>query len=372
MFSPAVGAAWPWVLAAAVVLIASLALIRLLPAELVARGWPQTGLFIGDAAAATLILSLTGSRAQLYLIYLLIVFGSALTRSLAQRWVVAAVTIGLYLTLGRLEASGWPIRSQFWLQGLFLAVSAVLMTLLAQDSRQAEEDQRRRYEERLISVGRLATLGRVAGEVAHQIKGPLTTISVDAEVLSHRLAADAAALKDLREIRDEVERCKTILKSLLDLGRIEEMDVAEFDLRRPLRAAIKSLRTQARHRGVRAEIAAMPSPLAVRGDESLLQQALAAILQNALEAVGEGGRVSVRAGREKGQVRIVVEDDGVGISPENLEKIFEPFFTTKPAEGSGLGLSAALRIAAKHGGGVEAESEGLGRGARVTLSIPAA
>jgi signal transduction histidine kinase len=116
----------------------------------------------------------------------------------------------------------------------------------------------------------------------------------------------------------------------------------------------------------------MTAPMRARGDATLLREAVAALLQNAIEASPEGGAVKVSASTRGGFHRILVSDDGEGISPENLERIFEPFFTTKKGEGSGLGLSAALRIAAKHGGSVEAESAGPGRGARFTLLIPAA
>ncbi|NNN04761.1 MAG: hypothetical protein HKL90_02555 [Elusimicrobia bacterium] len=359
-----------WAMAA--ILASSLALIQALPDAAFAQGWLQAGLFVGDALAATLTLNLTRTRTDLYLIYLLIVFGSALTRGPRQRLAVAAVTIALYLISGWNASAGWPVQSEFWLRALFLAVSSALMTLLARDSRQAEDEQKRRYEDRLSAVGRLATLGRVAGEVAHRIKGPLTTISVDAEVLAQRLSGDAAALKELREIRDEVERCKSILKDLLDLGRIEEMAVAPLDLRRPVRAALKSLQTQARRRRVKVASSGLSEPLPVRGDEPLLQEAVAALLQNALEAVGNGGSVRVEVSSAAGRRRVRVIDDGVGISLEDLGRIFEPFFTKKKIEGSGLGLSAALRIAAKHGGSVEAESDGPGRGACVTLILPAA
>jgi signal transduction histidine kinase len=353
------------------VLGGSLVLIQILSEAVLARWWFQAALFIGDGLAATVILSLTRTQADLYLIYLLIVFGSALTRSANQRLAVAGVTIALYLLSGWHSSSGWPTHSQFWLRALFLAVSSALLAVLARDSRQAQDEQRRRYEDRMIQVGRLATLGRVAGEVAHRIKGPLTTISVDAEVLAHRHAGDDRTIKELNEIRDEVERCKQILKDLLDLGRIEEMAVSPFDLRRPVRAALKSLVTQARRRRVRVASTGLDAPLQVRGDESLLQEAVAALLQNAIEAVRDGGRVRVEASSSGGAHRVSVVDDGAGIPPDELERVFEPFFTTKK-DGSGLGLSAALRIAAKHGGSVDVESEGPRRGARFTLVVPAA
>lgn len=350
----------------------SLVVLRLTTEETLSQWWFQAGLFVGDALVATATLSWT-SRANVYLIYLLLVFGSALTRSAKHRLFVAVSALALYFVSGWGRGVGdWPVDPEFWLRAMFLAVSAALMTVLARDTRQAQDEQRRLYEERMVQVGRLATLGRVAGEVAHRIKGPLTTIAVDAEVMAHRLAKDPEALRDLKEISAEVEKCKQILKDLLDLGRIEEMDVAPLDLRDPVRRAMKALVSQARRRGVALTASGLTKAMPVKGDAILLQEAVAAVLQNALEAVAEGGHVAVRAVPGIGLHRVVVIDDGAGISPAQRERIFEPFYTTKKGQGNGLGLSAALRIAAKHGGNVTADSAGPGRGARFTLSVPAA
>lgn len=352
-------------------LVGSAALLRLVPDRVLTLWWFHALLFVGDVAAAILILGWTGSQAELFLIYLLIVFGSALTRSSRQHLVVAAATLALYLVSGWRPVTGWPHSPEFWLRAVFLAVSSVLMTILGRDSRQAQEEQRHRYEERLVQVGRLATLGRVAGEVAHRIKGPLTTIAVNAEVLAHRRGVDKAALKELAEIGAEVSKCKAILKDLLDLGRIEEMDVAELDLRAPLRAALKSIEAQVRRRSVRLAKEGLEGALRVRGDGALLQEAVLALLQNAVEAVPDGGSVSLRVSTAGDFRRVEVRDDGAGISSEDVERIFEPFFTTKKDSGSGLGLSAALRIAAKHGGTLTAQSDGPGRGSCFALLIPA-
>lgn len=364
--------AWEAFAVLGVLLMSSLVYIQLASDETLARWWFQAGLFVGDAVAATAMLRWLRPTGEVFLPYLLIVFGSALTRSARQRLAFASVAVILYLIMGWHLTTGWSHQADYWLRVVFLAVSAALMTVLASDTRQAQDEQRRRYEERMVQVGRLATLGRVAGEVAHRIKGPLTTIAVDAEVLAHRLSHDKAAIKELSEIGAEVERCKRILKDLLDLGRIEEMDVAPLDLRDTVRDALKSLATQARRKNVSLSSSVPDAAMRVRGDATLLREALAALLQNAVEAVSEGGSVRVTCATSARQHRVVVADDGAGISAENLERIFEPFFTTKKSEGTGLGLSAALRIAAKHGGSVDADSAGLGRGARFTLIIPAA
>ena len=218
--------------------------------------------------------------------------------------------------------------------------------------------------------------------MAHRIKGPLTTIMVNAEILSFRKRRDKEVLKELKEIQEEVGHCKEILKSLLDLGRIEEVDRAPLDLREPARLALRSVEPQVRRLGLHVKTEGAEAPLMVNGDQSLLQEAVAALLQNALEASRRGGNIRLRFEKasarsrfprliaSKGYHAITVEDDGKGISPSDLDHIFQPFFTTKGAQGSGLGLSAALRILQKHDGSIEAHSAGPGHGARFRLTIP--
>jgi signal transduction histidine kinase len=353
-----------------VLLVGSMAAIRLVPEAALSRGWFPAGLFLVDAGAATFILRWTESRSELFLIYALIVFGSALTRSARQALAIAGTTILLYLVSGW-RSGGLPMDSDFWLKAVFLATSAALLFILAGDVSAAQAEQKRRYDERLIQVQRLATLGRVAGEVAHRIKGPLTTIAVDAEVLSHRHAKDKETQKELAQIRAEVERCKVILKDLLDLGRIEEMDSEPLDLRDAVDAAVRSAEPQFKKRKVGLQLAGLERALRARGDAPLLEEAVSALLLNALEASEDWGKVRVEAWTATGRHHLAVGDEGVGIEPGDLEKIFEPFFTTKKGSGSGLGLSAALRIAEKHQGTVEAHSDGPGKGARFTLVLPA-
>jgi signal transduction histidine kinase len=123
--------------------------------------------------------------------------------------------------------------------------------------------------------------------------------------------------------------------------------------------------------GVSLDIEA-PGPLpSVLADRRLLERALLNVLENALQAVGDGGHVTIRLRHEPGEGRVYaeVEDDGPGLSPEARARVFEPFFSTK-SDGSGLGLALVKKIVEDHGGGVALESDP-GRGARVTLWLPA-
>jgi signal transduction histidine kinase len=358
---------------------ASLGVLQVSSLETLGAWWFQVALFVGDAGLATLLLRWTQPQSELYLIYFLVIFGTAITRNYRQSMVVAAVTSILYLVSSWHGAHGFPHDTAFWLRLLFLIISATLMAILSLDSQRAQAHQERRYRDRLIQVERLATLGQVAGEVAHQIKGPLTTIMVNAEVLSARHSKSKEMLKELGEIRDEVEHCKQILKGLLDLGRIEEFDIEKIDLRDPVRFAIKSVEPQIRRKELSLQVRGLDAPCRAEGDQSLLQEAVGAILQNAVDASHKGGEIRLTLEKEKRYAwsksgapnwRIVIEDDGAGMSEEQLERVFEPFYTTKGKDGTGLGLSAAVRILQKHRGAVDAQSRGPGRGSRFTLTLP--
>ena len=354
----------------AALLLVPLAVLQLVEEATLGRWWFQTSFFLADAAAATIALYYRQPNAATYLVYFFIIFGTAMTRNFRQSVVVGAVSCGLYLLI----YSKGPLDSDFWLRFQLLIITATLLSLLSLDAQKTQRDQESRYQERLIQAERLATLGRVAAEVAHRIKAPLTTIRVNAEVLAHKLAKNPEAREQLAEIEEEVERCKTILKGLLDLGRIEEMDLAPMDLREPVQAALRAFETQMKGKKLRVATSGLEAPLPVIGDRSLLQEALAALLQNAVEACSPGGRVAVGVSRAHAGKRalITVEDDGRGIAPEDLERVFHPFFTTKGTEGSGLGLPAALRIVQKHGGTIEAYSAGPGKGARLSVTLPSA
>ncbi|MEK7859662.1 MAG: ATP-binding protein [Elusimicrobiota bacterium] len=363
------------------VLGGSLVFLRLASIETLSLWYVQAGLFLGDAALASLTLHWAQPRSDLYLIYFLIIFGTALTRNLTQSLVVALVTSLLYLLSGWSPVRGFPHDTGFWLRVHFLWVTASLLAILSRDAQQAQAEQEEKYRERLVQIERLATLGQVAGEVAHRIKGPLTTILVNAEVLAHRFAKSKETVKELKEIQDEVGRCKEILKNLLDLGRIEEMDFSPVDLRDPLRFALRSLEPRLKKGGIRHEVSGVEEPLMVDGDQSLLQEAISAVLHNAVDAAAHGGRIKVSVRGDghwlpwrspqaaPASYVLTIEDDGKGILAKDLERVFQPFFTTK-ADGSGLGLSAALRILQKHKGTVEAQSGGLGLGTRILLTLP--
>lgn len=355
-----------------VLLSAPLIFIRLAPAPTLDRWWFQSAFFILDAGAASYAVSWGNPHAAAYLVYFLIILSTAMARSFKHSTVVGLVSTMLFLVSSWSPARGLPGTSIFWLQFQLLIITTVLLSVLALDAQRVQSAQERRYQQKLIQAERLATLGRIAGEVAHRIKAPLTTIRVNAEVLSHKFAKSKEAQAQLAEIEREVVRCKEILRSLLDLGRIEEIDFHPFDLREPLRHAVGALSTQIEQKGMTLEMRLPDKALRCRGDASLVQEAVTAVLQNAIEAGRKGGRIRVILERPQPSepASIVVEDDGRGVAEADLDKIFQPFYTTKGSSGSGLGLSAALRILQKHHGSVDVHSDGRGKGAKFTLTLP--
>lgn len=360
----------------------SLVFLKVAPAELFSRWWVQTALFMADAGIITLTLSWTQPQSDFFLLYVLIVFGTALTRNFMQSFLLGLLTAALYLASAWKPHVGFPSDTAFWLRFDFLCVSTSLLAILSRDTHQGRVEQENLYQQRMIQFERLATLGRVAGEIAHRIKSPLTTILVNAEILAHQSGQSKKALEEIGQIEQAARHCQEILKNLLDLGRIEEMEFAPIDLRNPVEAALRPVAGIVERRRLRLDVEGLDSPKPVFAEASLLYEAIAALLQNAIDAVANGGRVHLRVERRRpgrwakwsgrGETCVVViEDNGKGIARKDLENVFQPFFSTKGKQGTGLGLSAALRILQKHNGTITASSAGPGHGARFELVLPA-
>lgn len=225
---------------------------------------------------------------------------------------------------------------------------------------------------------RLSSVGRLAAGVVHEINNPLATISACAEALESRVAegafADSPDIEDLREylglIRSEAFRCKSITNGLLDFSRQRAALPAQVDLNEVLRSAARLLSHQRRNEEVEVVVETADTPIEVNGDEGQLQQAVIALSTNALDAMPDGGKLTLRAGARDGLVFIEVIDTGIGIAPEFLAKIFDPFFTTKElGQGTGLGLAVCYGIVTEHGGRLDVQST-LGSGTTFTIFLP--
>jgi two-component system NtrC family sensor kinase len=233
------------------------------------------------------------------------------------------------------------------------------------------------------AVGRaekLAAVGRLAAGVVHEINNPLATIAACAESLEKRIEEGAFANSpeeaDLREylglIRDEAFRCKNITNGLLDFSRLRAGQRVPVDVAEIIKAAARLVTHQQRGNNIQIEVEAAAGLPRVSGDVSQLQQAVVALATNAIDAMPEGGTLTLRASCSGPRVLVQVIDTGIGIPSENMTRIFDPFFTTKDVgRGTGLGLAVCYGILSDHGGRLDVRST-VGTGTTFTITLPVA
>lgn len=217
---------------------------------------------------------------------------------------------------------------------------------------------------------KLAALGRLTSGVAHEVKNPLNAMMIHVELLKERLEdSEADVKKSLEVIGSEIRRLDRVVQGFLRFMRPQELTLKPVDLNGMLQSVCALLEAESLSHRVRFVLDLDSALPAVSGDEELLRQAFINILQNAVQAMANGGAVRIRTRPEEVDwVRVTVTDQGVGIAPEDVDKIFKLYYTSKPG-GSGIGLSVVYRIVQLHDGTVEAKSE-LGRGTAVIVRLP--
>lgn len=218
----------------------------------------------------------------------------------------------------------------------------------------------------------LASVGRLAAGVAHEINNPLTGVLAFADLLREKPNMDDQDRQDLDLIIRETKRAREIVRGLLDFARETPSVKTRLSINDVVRQALKLLgKRDAFQSIIIVEDLADGLPL-IDGDKNQLEQVFVNLALNACEAMPNGGTLLVSTAKEDGHVALRVTDTGSGIKPEHMEHIFEPFFTTKPVgKGTGLGLSVTYGIVQQHGGTIEVESEE-GKGTTFTVRFPIA
>lgn len=225
---------------------------------------------------------------------------------------------------------------------------------------------------------KLAAVGRLAAGVVHEINNPLATIAACSEALQKRIEegafGDSPEAEDLREylglIRDEAFRCKTITNGLLDFSRLRTGHRVPVNMANVIKSTARLVTHQQRGENIQIAVEAPNDLECVSGDEGQLQQAVVALATNAIDAMPDGGTLTLRARQTRRRVLVEVSDNGIGITPVNLPKIFDPFFTTKDVgRGTGLGLAVCYGILSEHGGRLDVRSTP-GTGTTFTISLP--
>lgn len=227
-----------------------------------------------------------------------------------------------------------------------------------------------RANEQLLASERLATIGKMAAHVTHEIRNPLSSIALNLELLEEELPASADEANNLlRAIKAEVERLSGLSEQYLSVARQRPQQKHPEKLGEIIEEACEFVRRELEQAGVelRIDIEGAAEELKLPVDEAQIRQALLNLLRNAREAMPNGGRVVVKLERAADGLDLIVDDEGVGMPDATRERLFEPFFTTKQ-HGTGLGLAISRQIAEAHGGGIRVEAREP-RGTRIVMHL---
>lgn len=236
-----------------------------------------------------------------------------------------------------------------------------------------------KVHQQIMRIEKMASLGKLAATVAHELNNPLEGILTYSKLIGRRLrkvdsksAEIEQTIEDIELIQQETARCGNIVKNLLLFSKKQVADYALVSVRQIVDKAEQIVKHHFAISNVQFEALLPQEDIALLCDENQIQQALVALFVNGVEAMPRGGKLIVEVKQEphEGDLSILVRDSGVGIAPEDLLHIFEPFYTTKKdGHGVGLGLSVVYGILERHGGKLSVESE-VGRGTTFTMEFP--
>ena len=243
---------------------------------------------------------------------------------------------------------------------------------MAQAVAEREELLKQATRQQIGRSEQLASVGRLAAGVAHEINNPLTGVLAFADLMREKENMDDQDREDLEVIIRETKRAREIVRGLLDFARETPSVKTALNVNDVIRQTTQLLGKREAFQNINIVEALDEDLPPVNGDRNQLQQVLVNLSLNACEAMPDGGTLLVGTSGNGDQVVIEVTDTGCGIKPEHLDQIFEPFFTTKPVgKGTGLGLSVSYGIVQQHGGTLEVESEP-GKGTTFTIRLPVA
>jgi PAS domain S-box-containing protein len=289
-----------------------------------------------------------------------------------------------------LDTSGTPVFDE---KGVFFGYRGVDTDVT--ERKKAEEGLKEAYiklkeiQEQLIQAEKLNAVGQLASGVAHEVRNPLAIILQGVDFLETKIPSSSGDIFEvLAMLRENIKRADKIINDLLDFSRAAHLNLAPSDLGLVLETSLDLVKTRFRFDNIVIEKEIKKDIPLVLADKNRLEQVFINILLNAIQAMPEGGKVTVRSYDKKleeirngigkraqdsfyfGEMAAIVEieDTGCGIPEENLKKIFDPFFTTKGQGGSGLGLSVSRNIIHMHRGLIHAESTP-GKGTKVTIIL---
>jgi len=226
--------------------------------------------------------------------------------------------------------------------------------------------------QQIARADRLASLGQLVAGVAHELNNPLTAVLTYAHLLRKKMGGDEEPNRQIDLIAEAGTRCRQIVRDLLDFARERSPNKGLADLNEIIEHVLDMMHNQMLIQKVSVRKQLRAGLPAVRVDRHQIEQVFVNICMNGLEAMSEGGTLSVTTDYDPENMLVTAafEDTGAGIPEANVEKIFDPFFTTKaPGAGTGLGLAVSQRIVTNHGGHVHVASE-IGKGSTFTVELP--
>ncbi len=229
-------------------------------------------------------------------------------------------------------------------------------------------DELKQAQERLLRSEKLASLGELAGSVSHELRNPLGVIRNSVYFLKMKLGQalkDEKIKKHLDILEKEIELSDKIINDILAFARIKETRLAETDINYIIKNILKVTKNP---KNIKITLQLNSNLPHISADEVQLKQAFSNIMLNAVQAMPDGGELTIASRTNNENIEVDISDTGTGISKEDLDKIFNPLFSTK-AQGTGLGLTVCQGIIEIHGGSIEAESE-IGKGTKFIVKLP--
>ena len=260
-------------------------------------------------------------------------------------------------------------------EGPFLKDERSLLDAIARQiavivEHQDAEYERARLQKQLMHADRLATIGQLAAGVAHELNEPLSSILGFAQLLKRDLGTPEGTRRDIDRIVTASLHAREIIKKLLLFARQTPTFKGPVDLNQVIVGAVDLFRHHFEKEGIELSCVLCPQIPVLAADAGQLTQVLVNLLVNAVQAMPKGGRLVVQTRAQDGHVVCSVEDTGVGMTEEVLDRLFVPFFTTKEVnQGTGLGLPVVHGIVTSHGGTIEVKSTP-GRGTTFTIQLP--
>jgi signal transduction histidine kinase len=231
-------------------------------------------------------------------------------------------------------------------------------------------DKLREKQAQLVEAEKLASIGKLAAGIAHEINNPLTSVLTFSNLMLEQCPPDDPRNEKLKLMARETDRARTIVRQLLNFGRETVIRPEKININQPVSEITDSLLAQDAFKGIDLNVKLAENLPEVYADPAQIGQVVMNLLLNSIHAITPPGRIDILSRSSGKNVEIVFSDTGIGIPQENIHKIFDPFFTTKDArKGTGLGLAVSYGIIKKHSGEIEVSSIE-GKGTTFTVRLP--